>query len=202
MLSVARITALCLLLIVLALPASAQGFQLKLAPEGNQARFIAKEVFVGVELPFDPTGETRGVTGQIVIGEGDKIDTTKSRITVDLTTLKTDNSSRDAQLKRQSLETEKFPNAVLVPTNLLGLTGPIPLNGELTFSLIGQLTIHGTTKPTTWTVTATAKDGKYTGTAKTTITFEQFELTKPKSPRVLSIRDEIRLEYDFSMIRE
>lgn len=199
---VASSLSLALLLSAVSLPLAGQGFQLKLAPEGNIARFIAKEVFIGVELPFEPTGVTSGVSGQLVFNADQRVDSTKSRVTVDLTTLKTDNATRDGQLKKQSLETENYPNAVFVPTHVVGLNGPIPTDGELKFSLVGQLTIHGTTRPTTWAVTAKAEKGRYTGTARSTITFDLFGLTKPKSPRVLSIRDEVRLEYDFVMIRE
>ncbi len=190
-----------LLLLTGALPVAAQGFTLTLA-DTNVARFIAKETFVGVELPFEPVGVTPGVTGSIVFGADGKVDAKASKITVDLTLLKTDNTSRDGQLKRQTLETTQYPNAVLVPTAITGLATPVPLDGTLSFTLIGDLTIRNVTKPTTWTVTATAKDGRYVGTAKTTIRFDQFELKKPTSMRVLSIVDELRLEYDFTMVRK
>ncbi len=196
-----RHASLPMLLLAGALPATAQGFTLTLA-DSNVARFIAKETFVGVELPFEPVGVTPGVKGSIAFGADGKVDAKESKITVDLTLLKTDNSARDNQLKRQTLETTQYPDAVLVPTAITGLASPIPLNGTLTFTLTGDLTIRNVTKPTTWTVTATAKDGKYTGTAKTTIRFDQFDLKKPTSMRVLSIVDDLRLEYDFVMVRK
>ena len=41
-----------------------------------------------------------------------------------------------------------------------------------------------------------------TGIAKTMITFEQFGLTKPRVAVVVSVTDEIRLEIDFTVVRE
>ncbi len=197
-----RITTLLSLTALLAAPAAAQGFTLTLQPTGNTTRFIVRETFVNVPTPFDATGTTEKVTGQIVFDAQGKVVAGSSKITVDLTSLATDNESRDRQFKRQTLETQDHPNAVLVPTGTEGLASPIPTSGSFTFTLLGNLTIRNVTKPTRWQVTANATPNGYTGTAKTTITFENFELTKPRSARVLSVVDEIKLEYDFSFARQ
>jgi polyisoprenoid-binding protein YceI len=65
---------------------------------------------------------------------------------------------------------------------------------------VGDLTVHGVTKPVTWRVTARAADGAYTGTAATSFTFEEFGMRKPRVARVLSVKDTIRLEYDFRLL--
>jgi polyisoprenoid-binding protein YceI len=75
----------------------------------------------------------------------------------------------------------------------------MPKDGSATFDLVGNLTVHGTTKPSVWNVTATIKDGKATGTAKTTFTFSDYGLTTPKVPKVAFVADTIRLEYDFTL---
>ncbi len=196
--SLARIAAALLL----AGPLAAQGFTLTLQPTGNTTRFIVRETFVNVPTPFDATGTTEKVTGQIVFDAQGKIVPASSKITVDLTSLATDNENRDRQFKRQTLETQDHPNAVLAPTGTEGLPAAIPTSGSFSFTLIGNLTIRNVTKPTRWQVTANATPNGYTGTAKTTITFQDFEMTKPRSARVLSVVDEIKLEYDFSFARQ
>jgi polyisoprenoid-binding protein YceI len=64
------------------------------------------------------------------------------------------------------------------------------------------LTIHGVTKPSTWDVTAEAKGGSITGKAVTRIHFGDFGMTQPRVAIVLSVVDDIKLEYDFSFVRE
>jgi polyisoprenoid-binding protein YceI len=70
------------------------------------------------------------------------------------------------------------------------------------FEIVGNLTVHGVTKPTTWLVTAVGKDGGFSGTALTRVTFEDFAMAQPRVPILLSIEDEITLEFQFSFVRD
>jgi polyisoprenoid-binding protein YceI len=65
---------------------------------------------------------------------------------------------------------------------------------------MGDLTIHGVTRPSTWQVTATANHGEFTGTAATRVKFEDFGMTQPRLAIVLSVQDDIGLEYDFHLV--
>jgi len=89
---------------------------------------------------------------------------------------------------------------VFVPTELHGLPSPLPSSGEATFRIVGELTIRGVTRPTTWDVTARFAEGEVAGLAKTQFTFDDFELRKPRVASVLSVEDEIRLEYEFRLV--
>jgi polyisoprenoid-binding protein YceI len=84
--------------------------------------------------------------------------------------------------------------------DLKGLTLPLARSGELKFELIGDLTVKGVTKPTTWAVTASPRDGGLARTAGTKFTFADFNLTKPRVASVLSVNDDITLESDFHLI--
>jgi polyisoprenoid-binding protein YceI len=91
--------------------------------------------------------------------------------------------------------------AELVVTGVQGLPATLPTTGALAFTLTGNLTIRGVTRPTTWQVTATAGADGYRGSAKTTFTFAEFELTKPRVAVVMSVDDQIALELDFHFER-
>ena len=125
-----------------------------------------------------------------------------SKITVNLTTLKSDREMRDRYIQRRTLETDRFPTATLVPTDFLRMRTPLPDTGSFTFELVGDLTVHGVTKSTTWLVTAVAKDGGFSGSAQTRVTFEDFGMTQPRVPILLSIEDEINLEFQFTFVRD
>jgi polyisoprenoid-binding protein YceI len=174
--------------------------RLVLAPSGNEARYRVREQLANVSFPSDAVGTTQGVTGAIVIGDDGKIVTAQSRIVVDLTTLKSDRERRDRFIQGRTLETDRYPTATLVPTAARGWPAPPPRSGAFSFELVGDLTIHGVSRPTTWQVTAQATDSGFVGTASTRFTFGDFGLTPPRVMVVLSVEDDIRLEYDFHLV--
>lgn len=193
--------------VVLAVPpmlagqAAETGTRLTLAPNGNEARYRVREQLAGIDFPNDAVGSTSALSGEIVLDAAGAVIPARSTITVDLRTLKSDKDRRDGYLQRRTLETEQYPHAVLQVTGMQGLPVPLPTTGRLSFSLLGNLTIRGTTRPTTWAVTATATPTGYTGTATTTFTFAEMGLTKPRVASVLSVEDAITLEYDFTIER-
>ena len=176
--------------------------RLVLAPSGNEARWRVRERLASFDFPNDAVGVTRDIGGAIVLDDHGQVVPADSKITVNLTTLKSDRDMRDRYIQHRTLETDRYPTAVLAPTAFLKLRYPIPDSGTFTFEIVGDLTIHGVTKPTTWLVTAVARDGGFSGTALTRLTFEDFNLAQPRVPILLSIEDEINLEFQFYFVRD
>ena len=170
------------------------------APTGNEARYRVREQLAGFDLPKDAIGATKAVTGQVVVGPDGKVVKEGSKITIQLSDLKSDQTRRDNFLRRNTLETTKYPEAQLVPVALEGLLLPIAAGSSQTFSVRGDLTVHGVTRPTMWQVTARAEGKDIVGTAATAFTFKDFSLEQPRVPVVLSVADTIRLEYDFRFV--
>lgn len=192
--------------LIMAMPvvgaAQSTGTRWAVAPEGNEARYLVREQLAGLEFPNDAIGRTSAVTGAIVFAADGSVDAAESRLEIDLTTLKSDEDRRDNYLRRNTLNVAENPTAVFVPTAVRGLPSPVPASGQATFELIGNLTVRGNTHPITWSATATFHDGMITGVAKTQFTFEEMGLTKPSLARLLSVADDIRLEYDFRLVRQ
>jgi len=171
------------------------------APDGNEARFRVKEQLAMLTMPNVAVGVTSRITGALVL-DGGKVVPAESRFSVALDSLKSDRDRRDGYIKHRTLETDRFPTADLAVTALPGLPWPLPDSGTMTFQIVGDLTIHGVTRPSTWQVTAEAKDGGFTGTASTRVKFEDFGMTQPRVAIVLSVEDDIGLEYQFHLIPE
>src|SRR6185437_8999542 len=129
------------------------------------------------------------------------VDPSASKITIDLSNLTSDKSQRDNYIKRSTLDTEKYPDAVFVPTSVQGLTWPLPSSGQLTFTMIGNLTAHGVTKETTWDATAAFDGSQVKGSATTTVKFEDFGMSPPRTMLVLSVQDHLTFELDFVFAR-
>ena len=154
------------------------------------------------DLPNDAVGATNAITGTILAYPDGRIVKDSSKIVIDVRTLKSDQSRRDGFLQRRTLETEKYPNVELVPTEIRGFSGKLPASGTATFQLLGDLVIKGVAHPTVWNVTARAEGNDVAGSATTAFTFKDVGLDQPKVPVVLSVADTIKLEYDFRLVRQ
>ncbi len=170
------------------------------APEGNEARYFAREQLAGVSFPNDAIGVTKGVSGAIVIDGAGKLVPAQSKIVVDVTQLKSDRDRRDGYVQRRTLETEKYPNVTLVPKEITGLSAPLPDSGRATFQLLGDLTVKGVTRPTNWQVNARFRGDTVSGTASTSFTFADFQMEKPSVSIVLAVQDTLHLQYDFRLV--
>ncbi len=170
------------------------------APEGNEARYFAREQLAGVSFPNDAIGVTKGISGAVVIDAAGKLVPAESKIVVDVTQLKSDRDRRDGYVQRRTLETEKFPNVTLVPKEITGLDSPLPDSGRATLQIVGDLTVKGVTRPTTWQVSARFRGDTISGTASTSFTFADFQMDKPSVSIVLSVQDTLHLQYDFRLV--
>jgi polyisoprenoid-binding protein YceI len=187
-----------------ALPRAASDDAIRLvpAPSGNEARYRVREQLARFDFPNDAVGVTTAIRGALVLNPDGSVVLGASRFEIDLTALQSDNTRRDNYVRRNTLETERYPLAIFEPSAIEGLAVPLPRSGEFELSVHGNLTVHGVTRPTTWAVTAVATGDAFTGSAVTELTFSDFDMSIPRVASVLSVRDLIRLEYDFHLVRE
>ena len=162
---------------------------------GSEARYRAQEVLAG-RGANEAVGRTPDVFGMIEVEADGRIVADQSRIAVDLRTLQSDSAMRDNYIKRSTLRVDQFPTADFVVTSAPGLPIPLPMSGSATFELVGDLTVHGVTRTTTWQATATFADREVTGTATTTVLMTEFGMMPPRVGSVVSIEDSVRLELD------
>lgn len=182
-------------------PLSAQS-RFTLSPTGTEARYQVRELLAANTIENDVIGKTAAVTGSISLDKAGKLISSGSKISIDLTGLKTDKDRRDGYVQNRTLETAKFPTAELVVTELRGFPVNLPTKGSVTFTLVGNLTLKGVTRPTTWAVTATAREDGLSGMAKTSFTFSEFGIPIPSVPVVARVDDPITLELDFNFVRD
>ena len=166
----------------------------------TKARYKVREQFVGIDFPSDAVGSTEAITGLIIVNPDGSFDP-KSKLTVDLTTLSSDQSMRDGFIQGRTLETEKFPALELVPKRTTGLASPLPASQQAGFRLITDMTMHGVTKEVPWTVVSTFGNDAIAGRATTTVDFATFNMTKPSIGRLMSVDDKIELEVEFRFKR-
>ncbi|MCC7367734.1 MAG: YceI family protein [Chloroflexi bacterium] len=179
---------------VVAAPARAEVTRVDLAP-GGEARYRAMEVLSGRGVN-EAIGRTNEMTGSLLFDVAGSVVPEQSRVTVDLRNLQSDSAMRDRYIQRTTLQTMQYPTAEFVLTAAPGLPLPLPASGTAAFELVGDLTLHGITRPATWQATATFGEADVTGTATTTVLLTDFGMEPPRAGPVLSIEDAVRLELD------
>lgn len=181
-----------------ATPATSQGGATANAwtvTSASKAVVSVREQLVGVSLPSDAVLTTTGAEGSFSFS-ADGTFTPDSKITFDLRTIASDERDRDQYVRQSTLQVNRFPSATFVPTKATGLSVPLPASGEFTFTLTGNMNIHGVTKEVAFDVTGSRSGGQLTATAtaQKPLTFEDFGMRAPSVPfRVVSVNDEIKL---------
>lgn len=165
--------------------------------EESRARYLVREQFARLDFPSDAVGETPDVSGAIVFDGDGAVRPEESMLVVDLRTLRSDEADRDDFLRWESLESDRYPLAEFEVHEAPGLPWPLPTEGETTFQLVGDMTLHNYTRPLTWEVTADFSSEEVVGTARTNFTFGTFHMVRPSRLFLLSVDDNIRLELDF-----
>ena len=183
-------------------PPAAPPIRYVLAADGNEARYLVREELVGIGFPNDAVGKTSAISGAIVLDANGGLVPAGSRISVDVTTLKSDRANRDRYLKTAALETDKYPSVELAITALRGFPASLPATGQFSFELLGNLTVRALTRPVTWQVTATANHGELSGTARTAMKFGDLGMPVPSAFVVMKLEDNLRLEYDFHFVKD
>lgn len=176
--------------------------RLVVAPGKNEARYRVRERLMNRELDNDAVGVTSQVAGGVALDEDGTVIPALSKFTVDVTNLTSDQARRDGYVRNRVLETAQFPQVTFAATSVRGLpkgAAAAKGNASYTFQVLGDLTVHGVTRPATWQATAKRDGATVTGSASTAFTFADFGLNQPRVPVVLSLSDTIRLEYDFTL---
>jgi polyisoprenoid-binding protein YceI len=173
----------------------------RVVAERSEARYRVREQLAGISFPSDAVGTTSAIEGNLSLDAQGRIRPSDSRLTVDLRTLRSDRDRRDNYVRRNTLETGRYPTAVFIPNEVRGLPFPLPQTGTASFELMGDLTIRETTRRITWEATATFNGQEVSVQAKTSFRFADFGLSIPRVASVLSVEETIRLETDLLLRR-
>ncbi len=146
----------------------------------------------------EAVGRTPDVTGSILI-DGTTI--TEGSFTADLTTLQSDERFRDGQLRRQALETDRFPTATFTLTKPVDL-GAIPAEGAtVNVTATGDLELHGVTKSVDVPLQARLQGGVVTIAGSLPVVFADYDIAKPQSMVVLSVADNGVMEVQLQLTK-
>ena len=141
---------------------------------GSQVGYRVKETLLGQSATA--VGRTTAVTGQFALS-GTTVST--ASFSVDMTKVSSNRSQRDDQFQGRIMDTADFPTATFTLTSPIDL-GTVPANGvKIAPKATGKLTLHGTTKTVTVSLTAERTGNVIQVSGSVPITFSDYSIGNP-----------------------
>jgi polyisoprenoid-binding protein YceI len=157
---------------------------------GSQAGYRVGESIFGQNTTA--VGRTSALTGTITIS-GTSV--TSGSFTADLTAVKSDQSGRDKQFQGRIMETATFPKATFTLTKPIDF-GATPASGAtVTATATGDLTLHGTAKVVSFTVTARRNGATLQVLGSIPVRFADYTIPNPSLAGVVTTQDHGILEF-------
>jgi polyisoprenoid-binding protein YceI len=169
----------------------------------GEAGYRVRERLASLSAESDAVGRTPDVTGSItLVAAGDAAQLTDGSLTVDTTTIASDEDRRDNRLRSEGLETDAFPTATFTIAEPVDIPAGALAGTATDVTLVGDLTLHGVTKPVEIPAQAQLVDGQVQVAGSLTISLADFDITPPNvGGFIISIADEGALEFRVSFAR-
>ncbi len=121
---------------------------------------------------------------------------TEGSITVDTTTIVSDEGRRDDRMRSEGLQTDTFPTATFTITEPVDVPAAAVDGEAVELTLVGDLELHGVTRSVSIPATAQLIDGQIQVAGAITFALADFEITAPNvGGFIISIADEGALEF-------
>jgi polyisoprenoid-binding protein YceI len=167
-------------------------------PAGSsQAGYRVREQLANLPAESDAVGRTDQVTGSITLEtSGSTTTLTAGTITVDTTSITSDESRRDNRLRSEGLETDAYPTATFTVTQPVEIPAAALTGTPSTLTLVGDLELHGVKKSVSIPAQAQLIDGTIQVAGSLGFPLADFGITAPNiGGFIVSIADEGTLEF-------
>lgn len=166
-------------------------------PTVSFAGFRVDEVLGGGIGDFTAVGRTADVSGSVKLTDTALV---AAAVEVTMSTLRTDNGSRDNQVRR-ALNTSEFPMAVFVLVEPVELPAAMAEGAAISGSALGDLTIKGVTNRATFDLQAQLVGDTIVAVGSSDVVFSDYGVTAPTAPIVVSVEDHGIMEFQLILTR-
>jgi len=178
-----------------------------IVPAESKASYLVDEEFFASALDklgiaaglVDVVGSTQEIEGQITLNLdnlGDALG--ENTFTVKMNTLRTDRNDRDKWIRENGPRFNEYPLATFTATSIEGAPVSYRDGDEVSFKLVGNLTVREVTQPATFDVTAQLAGDTLTGVATTRTLMSGFGIEPPNFANTLTVADEFGIEVQFT----
>jgi polyisoprenoid-binding protein YceI len=167
------------------------------------AGYRVRERLASLAAESDAVGRTSDVTGSITIAsDGTTTMLTGGTLTVDTTTIRSDEDRRDSRLRSEGLQTDTFPTASFEIANPVEIPDAAVAGTASDITLTGDLTLHGVTRSVSIPAQAQLVNGTIQVAGSITFPLADFDIVAPNvGGFILSIADEGTLEFQVSFTK-
>jgi len=156
---------------------------------GSVVGYRVQEVLVGQQSTA--VGRTSKVWGALTISGAS---VTKASFTADMASVVSDQPQRNAQFDGRIMDVATYPTASFALAQPV-LLGAIPAGGQTkSYQATGDLTMHGVTKPVTFTLSAERLGSSIYVLADINIVFENWDIANPSFTGFVTTQDHGILE--------
>jgi polyisoprenoid-binding protein YceI len=160
------------------------------AGSGSVVGYRVNEVLLGQNATA--VGRTTSVTGQLTI-QGTTA--TAASFSVPMDTIHSDKSQRDAQFDGRIMDVAEYPTGTFVLTSPIDLA-PLPAAGVIkSYTAHGKLTLHGTTRAVTFTLTAERAGTQIKVAGDIPVLFSDYNIANPSFAGFVTTQDHGLLEF-------
>ncbi len=165
--------------------------------EGSEAGYRVREQLASLPAESDAVGRTGDVSGSItLVAAGDGAQLTEGSLTVDTTTIASDEDRRDNRIREEGLQTDAFPTATFTVTAPIDIPAAAIAGTATDITLVGDLTLHGVTTSVEIPAQAQLVDGQVQVAGSLTFPLADFDIVAPNvGGFIVSIADEGALEF-------
>jgi polyisoprenoid-binding protein YceI len=164
---------------------------------GSEAGYRVREQLANLPAESDAIGRTSDVTGSItVVDAGGGAQLTAGEISIDTTTIASNESRRDNRMRTEGLQTDQFPTASFKLTQPVDVPAAAVAGTATEVTLVGDLTLHGVTKSVQIPAQAVLSNGQIQVAGSLTFPLADFQITAPNvGGFIISIADQGALEF-------
>lgn len=164
---------------------------------GSEAGYRVRERLANLPAESDAIGRTSDVSGSITVeSNGDGARLTGGTLTVDTTTITSDEDRRDNRLRSEGLQTDQFTTATFAVTQPVDVPAAALAGTAADLTLTGDLTLHGVTKSVEIPAQAQLVGDTMQVAGSLTFPLSDFEISPPNvGGFILSIAEEGTLEF-------
>lgn len=170
----------------------------KIIPGESKATYEVGETFLNQNNRFNlAIGVTSAINGEIYADLSNPPASTLGEISIDISQFTSDSSRRDNAIRRDWLESSRYPIAVFKPIRIDSLPDGYVEGQDYSFRVTGDLTVKEATRTVTFDVTARLEGETLTGRAETTILMSEFGVGPISILGVLTTEDQAKLILEF-----
>jgi polyisoprenoid-binding protein YceI len=157
---------------------------------GSIVGYRVNEVLLGQSATA--VGRTTSVTGHLTIA-GTTV--TAATFSVPMATVHSDKSQRDEQFDGRIMAVSQYPTGTFALTSSIDLA-PLPADGVIKeYTVHGKLTLHGTTRAVTVTLTAERKGSQIEVSGDIPVLFADYNIQNPSFAGFVTTQDHGLLEF-------